>query len=336
MTSAQEKVQFTHSISIVIPVYLGATTLPNLVSEISKLTDTQVSDKGNCWKVREVVLVWDRGPDNSDSVIRSLESSFNFVRSVWLSKNYGQHAATLAGIASTSSDWVVSIDEDGQHNPADIGQLLDTALTDQSDLVYGHPINTPPHGRFRNFSSRFSKWLFMRLLSPDNRIEFQSFRLILGHTARAVAAYCGPDVYLDVALGWVANKKSHCGIYVRKSERNSGYTLKKLSSHFWKLILSSGTRPLRLITVGGILSASLGFVVSIILIVRRVFSGIEVQGWTSNAVLLLLIGGTVIGSLGIIAEYLGMAIKMSMGKPLYVVVPDPVNGPFHADNRSED
>jgi polyisoprenyl-phosphate glycosyltransferase len=111
------------TVSVVIPVYSGATTLPGLVAEIEALREL-TTPAGRHAVLAEVILVWDNGPDDSDEVIRALAAEHDWVRPVWLSRNFGQHAATMAGMASTGSDWIVTMDEDGQHDPAAIGLLL--------------------------------------------------------------------------------------------------------------------------------------------------------------------------------------------------------------------
>ena len=65
---------------------------------------------------------------------------------VWLSRNYGQHAATLAGMSSSGGDWIVTLDEDGQHDPSYVGAMLDVALAEQASVVYARPVNPAPHG----------------------------------------------------------------------------------------------------------------------------------------------------------------------------------------------
>jgi hypothetical protein len=98
------------------------------------------------------------------------------------------------------------------------------------------------------------------------------------------------------------------------------------------MVISSGTRPLRIVTVTGILTALLGFLLATTLAMRRIFAQIPVQGWTSNAVLALVLGGITIGSLGVIAEYVGSAVKMAMGKPQYLIVRDPQDSPIGSPN----
>ena len=325
-----------HRVSVVVPVFGGERTLPDLVAEISKLTDANKSPAGHRFQIIELFLVWDCGPDASDDVIRSLTKKYPWLRAIWLSKNFGQHAATLAGMASTSGDWIVTLDEDGQHNPQDIGNMLDVAIRTGSQLVYASPTNAPPHGLLRNLASSITKWVYNRLVPSSQRITFHSYRLVLGEIGRAIAAYCGPDVYLDVAFGWVVRQTDYCPVELRHEGRPSSYSTKNLVSHFWRMIISSGTRPLRIVTVTGIFTSLVGFSFAVVLAVRRIFAQIPVQGWTSNAVLTLVIGGVTIGSLGVIAEYVGSSVKMAMGKPMYLIVQDTEESPLQSKQATDD
>lgn len=312
------------TVSIVIPVYRGSETLRPLVTEIEPLTETQRTTEGHAFRVDEVVLVWDRGPDASDDAIRELAQTHPWVRPVWLSRNYGQHPATLAGMASAGGDWVVTMDEDGQHDPAAIPDLLDTALGDGAQVVYGVPRNPPPHGAVRNVASMLVKSLAMRLLVEDVPKGFSSYRMVLGEIARSMAAYAGPGVYLDVALGWVTAQVSHCPITARSEGRAAtSYTFRRLASHFWRLVISSGTRPLRLVSALGIFTALVGALLSLYFIFQRLTSQVPIAGWTSVIVAVLFVGGATLFSLGVIAEYVGAALRSAMGRPLYVTVRDP-------------
>ena len=136
---------YVHEVSVVVPVYQGEATLKPLVDEIVPLLQITKTPAGNLFRVIEILLVNDNGPDNSAGAIRQLATSQPAVRPVWLSRNFGQHAATLAGIASSGGAWVVTMDEDGQHAPADIGLLIDTAIAANSPLVYGQHEGDAPH-----------------------------------------------------------------------------------------------------------------------------------------------------------------------------------------------
>jgi undecaprenyl-phosphate 4-deoxy-4-formamido-L-arabinose transferase len=318
----------THTLSVVVPVYQGEHTLQHLVKELTAFGADARTPDGHPFEVSEVLLVFDHGPDGSAAVIRQLAEEHDVVRPIWLSRNFGQHAATLAGMASSGGDWIVTMDEDGQHDPADVPRMLDLAMAEQAPLVYAEPTNPPPHGWLRNAASRCVKWLFVRVLSSGDLSSFESYRLVLGELGRSVAAYAGSGVYLDVAIGWVADRSARCPVRLRQEGRRSGYSFRRLLSHFWKLVLSSGTRTLRLVSAMGVVFALIGFVLASYLLVARLVTDRVAEGWTSTMVAVLLGTGLVLFALGVIAEYVGVAVSMAMGKPPYLIATDTARGPL--------
>ena len=307
-------------VSIVIPVYQGEKTLPTLIDEIEALTSMQTTPGGAPYVVCEVILVHDCGPDRSDLTLEALQEKFPFVQLVWLSKNYGQHAASMAGMASATGDWVVTLDEDGQQDPHDVGRLLDTALNESLQLVYAQPTNLPNHGWLRNTLSRTAKAITVKLLSNSPMGKFNSYRLIDGEIARTLAAYCGNGVYLDVGLYWMVGRIGHCPLQLRiEMDRPSGYSYSKLFGHFWNLILTTGTRPLRLITIMGFCSLILSIIITAYALYGKFFLDTPVQGWASLLIVVAFFSGATLTSLGVIAEYLAVTMGIVMGKPLYVV-----------------
>jgi len=321
-----------HSISVVVPVYGGRATLSALVEELLPLTEPTVSPQGRSFVVHEILLVDDNGPDHSDDVIRELAAVHPVVRPVWLSRNFGQHAATLAGMASSGGDWVATMDEDGQHDPAYLGALLDVAMDDRADVVYAQPTNEPPHGALRNAASKGAKRLVAALSAGAPSESFHSYRFMLGEVARSVAAYAGPGIYLDMALHWVARRTAQCPVPMRAEQRESGYNLRSLASHFWRLVLSSGTKPLRWVSYTGVAFALVAVIATVFLVVGRLAQAWVVPGWTSTIVILFFCTGVMLFCLGVIAEYVGVAVNMAMGKPLYLLTRDRAQGPFGRDD----
>src|SRR4051812_31037492 len=86
-------------LSVVVPVYRGAESLPDLIREMLPLTRGAQTPAGVAFRLCEILLVHDCGPDRSDLAIEALAREHEEVRPVWLSRNFGQHAATLAGMA---------------------------------------------------------------------------------------------------------------------------------------------------------------------------------------------------------------------------------------------
>lgn len=314
------------SVAVVIPVYRGEKTIGGIVSELLPLTVDQATPGGNSFRVTEIILVHDVGPDRSDLVMEQLSQDYPFVHVIWLSRNFGQHPATLAGLSSTSADWVVTMDEDGQHDPRDIPKLLDVAIESGAQVVYASPTNPPPHGLLRNAASAAAKRLFVSTLDGGNANRFHSFRIISGEIARSLAAYCGSNVYLDVALSWLVGRTSTAPVRMRSEgkERMSGYNFSRLFAHFWRMVLTSGTRPLRIIAMLGTFSMVIALALSGYALWEKFTQRVPIMGWTSMVIATSFFSGAILFSLGIIAEYLGSAVNMAMGKPVYVTVSKPV------------
>lgn len=320
--------QSIHSVALVVPVYRGEMSIRNLVEEVIPLTTCSLTKLGHLMRIDEIVLVSDCGPDASGDVIRQIVEQFTAVRSVWLSRNFGQHAATVAGIAATSSDWVVTLDEDGQHDPHHIPDMLDCAIQSRASLVYARPIDGTSHGIIRDVASTTAKRFVSILSGTKGPLLYSSFRLMLGEIGRSVAAYAGPSVYLDVALSWITQDVASLKVDFRTENRkDSGYSTKKLMSHFWKLVVSTGVRPLRLVSLAGATAGVVGVALAIKVIVDRLLHGVVAQGWASVIIGILIFGGAILLSIGVIAEYLGFVVKSSMGQPTYLTVRDPKNTP---------
>ena len=311
-------------VSVVVPVYQGELTLPALLDELAAYAESATTVKGRTFRVSEVILVNDGAIDDSTRVMHELADRHAFLTLVWLSRNFGQHPATLAGMAASTGDWVVTLDEDGQYNPSDIGSMLDSAMEHKAQLVYAKPTNLPPHAAWRNLTSRLVKAAARLLVGKDLSGGFYSFRLMQGEIARSLAAYCGQGVYLDVALSWVVGRQAFCPVAFRQEHgRRSGYSLRRLLSHFWRLVLSAGTRPLRLIAVMGFGSILLAMGLSAHAVWAKIAYQVPIQGWTSLFTAVCLFSGLILFALGVIAEYLAMTLTMAMGRPLYLVVRPP-------------
>ena len=320
-------------IAVVVPVYRGESTLRPLVEHLAQYHAGTTSPGGNDFRITEVLLVHDWGPDRSDEVMRSLAEQYPFVQCVWLMRNSGQHAATAAGIASSGAAWVCTMDEDGQHDPDAIGALVDVALTERAHLVYGVNAGRPSHPRWRIAASSTAKAVARGLFgSPLG--AFSSFRLVDGPRARAACAYVGQRTFLDVALSWTVQHVAHHPVVPRAEGRpGSGYRLRSLLSHFWTLVLSSGTRPLRVVSFVGLLSAVAGLVGAAVVVFLRLSGRIETAGWASVFVAVLVMGGAILFALGVLAEFVGATLRTVQGRPTFVIGTDPGPRPPAADER---
>jgi polyisoprenyl-phosphate glycosyltransferase len=196
--------------------------------------------------------------------------------------------------------------------------------------VYARPTNRPPHGWLRNFLSRTAKAITAKVLGDSSIGRFNSFRLVDGEIARTLAAYCGNGVYLDVGLFWITGRIGHAPVKLRKEMgRSSGYSYIRLLSHFWHLILTTGTRPLRLITLLGFASVVVSIGIFGYALYGKYYGQTPVQGWASLLIVVSFFSGCILTALGVIAEYMAVTMTIAMGKPLYVVGTKPTRPAAH-------
>jgi hypothetical protein len=310
-------------IAVVVPVFRGERTLPGLVDELLALPDPGRTPGGLPFRVTQIILVDDRGPDGSAEVIRALAAAHERVVAVRLARNSGQHGATLAGVAASTADWVVTMDEDGLHDPADVPGMLDAAFATRARLVYAVPVDRPPHGRLRNAASRAVKLLARSVLMPGRHVDFSSFRLVHGDLVRALARDAGPNLYLDAALDWVvADPVGHPVRYRAEGRPAGSYSFGRLRQHFWRLVLSSGTRPLRLIAFGGAAFSLLGMAAAVIVVRFGLRGSTGYTGWASTLAAVLVVGGVLMLVLAVVAGYLAILYTTLMGRRAYVVTDD--------------
>lgn len=312
-------------VSVVVPVYSGEKYIEKLVDELGRLRSAWASD-GAPMQLTEVILVDDAAIDGSPDLIDKLAEANPWIVTIHLMRNFGQHAATIAGILHSSGDWVVTLDEDLQHSPAFITDMLACVARTSSDLVYARPVEAVHESYTRDWGSSLFKWFLVVLSGNENVQNFSSFRLIRGPLARAVASVCGHESYLDIVISWFTEKieivrTSLKDERVIKGER-SGYSLLKLLSHARRMIVSSRIKLLRIGLAFGVLTIVSSVVGGTLLIINRLLESSEqvVTGWTSLALISIFFGGIITFLLGVIIEYVSTLVLVANGKPLYFAV----------------
>jgi hypothetical protein len=182
----------------------------------------------------------------------------------------------------------------------------------------------------RNLTSGGAKRVASLLSGSNMPLLFSSYRIISGEIGRSLAAYAGPSVYLDVALSWIVNRATVVDVNYREERRpNSGYSYRSLLGHFWKLALTTGTRPLRYVSVGGGVISLFGIALAIRIVIDKIYFGISATGWASVVVAVMTLGGFTLLALGIIAEYVGLIVRSTFGQPTYLAIRDPKKSPVH-------
>ena len=313
------------SVSTVTPVYQGADYLPELIKELGRVRD-EWQASGHALELSEAIFVDDDSIDESRQILERCRREAPWVKVVHLSRNFGQHPATVAGILETTGDWVATLDEDLQHRPRDLIRLLAEAVAGGHDVVYANPEGRVHQSAFRNLSSKLVKALLRRLSGNPHAERFSSFRLMRGETARAAAQVSTQSTYFDIALCWFTHRVGHCLVPMedrRAASRGaSGYDLAALVDHARRMIISSEIKVLRLATLVGGAALMVSLLAWAITFGRKLIypESIPVKGWTSLILVILFLGGVGCLLLGIIAEYLSVLVLRAQGRPTFLAV----------------
>lgn len=312
-------------ISIVVPVYSGANFLHDLHGEVAGLK-TRLSEAGAPHAIGELVFVIDEAIDDSEAIASEIAETCDWVRVITLSRNFGQHPATIAGVLHTSGEWVVTLDEDLQHRPERIEDMLHEAVTTAADIVYAKPKAAVHKRAYRDLSSRAVKALIAFLTGDKNVVHVNSFRLMRGQIARAAASVCAPDVFFDSALLWFTSRVRTVEFAMEDTRfietQSSGYSLRKLFSHARRLVLSSQIKVLRIGGAVGLFIVLLTALLVLLMLARAIFlpDAVPVRGWTSLIVAVMFFGGATMALLGVIIEYISLMVLRLNGKPVFFTV----------------
>lgn len=314
------------NISFVVPVYSGAEYLERLVASVENVRK-EWERESSPLRLNELILVDDAAIDSSGELIDALAQDRTWIVPLHLSRNYGQHAATIAGILHSSGDWVVTLDEDLQHPPERVETLLRHAVRHHCDVVYARPVAGKVHGKaWRDGSSRQVKRLMEWLTGTHTLHLVSSFRLMRGAIARATASVCTHNTYFDIALTWFTQRIAGLEMTLRDDRfvkfGKSGYNLGKLVAHAQRMLFSS---QLRFLAVGLWIGAALFFfsvTAGVYFVVLRLLmpEAIRAEGWTSLFVALCMSAGLISVMIGICLQYLSTLVLKAHGRPTFFTI----------------
>lgn len=311
-------------VSVVVPVYAGQRTLPDLIKRCKAIRDGHGGIPRDL--LHELIFVCDEPIDGSVSLLVSAAKQLDWVRVISLARNSGQHLATAVGILYSSGDWVLTLDEDLQHPPEMMAQALIAALDQGLDLLYIKS-TTRVHASsfYRDLASKTSK-LCMRIITRDDYSVVSSFRLIRGEVARSIAISVDRKSYLDAMLFSVTSSKRRSVSYSELSDlrdpHGSGYSLKKLLRHYGRLIMSAEFSGLRMLTtLGSLLGAPL-LVLMLVLLLVGWLAGVQqiAPGWLSLFFLGVLMNVFLLVYAVYSLKLLSVLFMRSSGSPQFLVI----------------
>lgn len=313
------------TISTVTPVYGGAAYLKDLIGELEEFRNYLISRNIGIQLVESIFVV-DECIDNSRKVLYEAAKGKDWVNVIELSRNFGQHPATIAGILHSSGDWIATLDEDLQHRPKYIIQLLKEAIDNNADICYATAEKNVHKSVMRDALAMYFKKITARVLDNKAIPFFNSFRIVRGDIARAASAICRHETYLDIAFSWFTNRVCRIKVSMtdlrNQNEGGSGYSFMGLVRHSKRMVMSSKIGLLRI----GILIGLVAFTLSLVLIIYALYSSVFhsdtmlTKGWASTILVILFFSGLICLLLGFILESVSDLLITSNGKPTFFVV----------------
>jgi glycosyltransferase involved in cell wall biosynthesis len=306
---------FPFALSIVIPVYNGADSIPILVQKLSELVIKEHSSPNSM----EIILVVDGSPDNSLGVCRQLCARFKTPISVVnLSRNFGEHNAVMAGFAAARGAYIINMDDDLQNPPEEVVKLWRYTRENDFDVVYTCYADKQ-HASWRNWGSQFTNWCADILLDKPKGIYLSSFRCINSFTAKTLLDYTGPFPYIDGLIMQVTQNIGSLPVeHLPRAGGKSNYTLSRLLRLFMSMFLNFSIIPLRIASIAGAFVGIIGLITLLWILVEALQGGTP-RGWAFMTASLLFLTGTQLIMFGVMGEYIGRLFLTANKRPQFVV-----------------
>jgi glycosyltransferase involved in cell wall biosynthesis len=298
-------------ISVVIPVRDEAENIPDLVNRLVHTFEKMSVSF-------EVIFVTDFNRDNTVDILRKQNRLNPKIRALKLSTARGQHIAVVAGLDACCGHCAVLMDGDMQDYPEDIPKLY-ARMKEGFDIVYAVKERKNDSSLRNLFSKSFVSvlnWLSDQKLAHNTGM----FRIISGRTIAQLRRFREYEQSLTGLMALVNFPTST--VQVTSGQRMKGqtkYSFLRQVNFAIEFLLGFTTKPLRLISLLGLIVAGISFAYLVTVIVRAVFVGIAVIGWPTLVSLITLLSGMQLLALGTIGEYVGRIFLESKRRPLYVV-----------------
>lgn len=305
-------------LTIVVPCFNEEAVLPETARQLADLLDSMVA-AGTIDAASGVYFIDDGSRDRTWALIATFHATRpDRFHGIKLSRNRGHQNAVLAGLRHVPGDAVVSIDADLQDDPGAIPRMVGH-FTAGCDIVYGVRATRSTDTIFKRGTARLYYGLLRRLgveILPDHA----DFRLMSRRALDALARYGEVNLFLR-AIVPLLGFRSAVVTYDRGARfaGTSKYNLPRMAGLAIDGITSFSMRPLRLITITGIITALLAFMVGLWALWLALFTTRAVPGWTSIVAPLAFIGGLQLLSMGVIGEYIGKIYLETKRRPLFEI-----------------
>lgn len=312
-------------ISFVIPCYCSEKMVAGVIQRI--ITTIEKDGRYDY----EIVCVNDASKDGTLEVLKQCASDNKKIKVVSFSKNYGQHAALMAGFRQTSGDLIMCLDDDGQTPPEEMFKLIDK-LQEGYDLVSAkYP--EKKRGFVREVGSKVSFAMSTYLINKPQDIDLNSFYVFRRFILDYITRYNNPYPFVHGQILQVT--RNIANVEIERNDRESGqsgYTLKKLLSLWMNGFTAFSEKPLVIAGYLGVASAFCGFLLAIITVIRRLLDPTMAAGYASLMACMLFMGGLILVFCGLLGEYIGR-IYISINNIPQYAVRETVN--CEIDNKKE-
>ena len=300
------------TLSIVIPCYRSEFTIPYVVDGIKETMEEHPEID------YEIILVCDGSPDDTFEVVSALAKNNHHIKAVELSRNFGQHSALMAGYSLASGDYIVGMDDDGEHNPRDMFLLI-AELEKGYDYVCARFPNTD-HSKLKKIGSKINDWMATKFIGKPKGAIFSSYYVMRQYVIREIVKTNNPNPYVGGMLVSITKKLSSVTIqhHIRKSGQ-SNYNLKNSISLWLNGITSFSVRPLRFAALVGIIFIVLGFSFMAFIVIRKLVAPEIAAGYSSMVSIGLFSSGVIMLILEMIGEYVGRIYMLVNLIPQYVI-----------------
>lgn len=298
-------------ISIVSPVYNAEQVLVELVQRI----ETTVQQFTNHY---EIILVEDRGPDQSWNIIKDIAAKNTKVKGLKLSRNFGQHYAITAGLDHSQGEWIVVMDCDLQDVPEEIKNLYIKAQEGYDVVLARRKVRKDSFSK-RLFSNLFYRFLGYLTGSKHDK-GVANFGIYHQKVIRSVNVMRESIRFFPTMVRWVGYRQTIIDVnHAARTEGETNYNFKRLLRLALDIILAYSDKPIRLTIKFGFLMAIGALIMALITFLRWLSGDIEVLGYTSLIISIWLLSGILLSTLGVIGLYVGKTFEGVKNRPIYFV-----------------
>ena len=300
--------------SVVVPVYNSEHTLQELYTRLEKVFRETIKEEF------ELILVDDGSKDRSFEVMKELRDKDSRVKIIQMARNFGQHPALLCGFAHAKGEFIVTMDDDLQHQPEELPKMINV-MNERDDVdVIIASYEGRKHNLIRKLGTKLSVWATSKMLGKDPDLQITSYRLIRRFLVEAMLK---TNTYLpQIGNLLVLSSNRIINVPVHHDARaygKSGYSFRRLVRDLLYDITSHSAFPLLLVRDLGICSFLVSVALGIFFLIRYFLYGISVEGWTSLMLVLLAFFGITLLSIGIMGIYLMNILNEAKKMPHYVV-----------------